>query len=252
MILVTGASGSNGSEIVRRLSRKGAAVRAMIRKPHDGGENELPGVQFVTADFDDAESIRHALEGVERAFLVTNSSERVEAQQLAFVDAARAVGVRHIVYLSQLHAARNSPVRFLRYHAVVEDAIRSSRMAFTHLRPNLYMQSFLGFGPSIVSDGRFFAPVGDARVSIVDVRDIAAVAVAALTESGHERKIYRHHRTGSVDACRDRLPALGSHRQTDHVPGHTGNGDARRVAPLRLSRVAGRWAHRGLRPLPPR
>jgi len=77
-------------------------------------------------------------------------------------------------------------VRFLRYHAVVEEAISSSGFAFTHLRPNLYMQGLLGFRSSIAAEGRFFAPVGDARVSIVDARDIAAVAAAALTEHGHQ------------------------------------------------------------------
>lgn len=158
---------------------------------HQNRANDaLPGVEFVTADFNDPATIRLALEGVDRAFLVTNSSERAEAQQLGFVDLARAAGVRHIVYLSQLHAAKNSPVRFLRYHAVVEDALSSSGVTFTNLRPNLYMQGLLGFRASIGSEGRFFAPIGQARVSLVDVRDIAAVAAAALTESGHEGKIY--------------------------------------------------------------
>jgi len=81
-------------------------------------------------------------------------------------------------------------VRFLRYHAVVEDAIASSRMAFTYLRPNLYMQGLLGFRSSIATEGRFFASAGDAPVSIVDVRDIAAVATTALTEEGHEGRTY--------------------------------------------------------------
>jgi uncharacterized protein YbjT (DUF2867 family) len=190
MILVTGASGTNGIELIKQLSETGAAVRGMIRKPHNRANGALPGVEFVTADFDDTATIRRALEGVERAFLVTNSTERAEAQQLGFVEVARASGLRHIVYLSQLHAAADSPVRYLRYHAAVENAIASSGMAFTNLRPNLYMQGLLGFRSSIISEGRFFAPASDARVSIVDVRDIAAVAAAALTESGHEGKIY--------------------------------------------------------------
>ena len=105
MILVAGTSGNNGCELVKRLAGAGEAVRAMSRKPHGGVSDALPGVEFVTADFDDAASIRRALEDVERAFLVTNSSERAEAQQLGFVERARAAGVRHIVYLSQLHAA---------------------------------------------------------------------------------------------------------------------------------------------------
>src|SRR5262249_33674471 len=94
------------------------------------------------------------------------------------------------VYLSQLHSAVASTVRFLRYHAVVENAISASGIAFTFLRPNLYMQGLLGFRSSIVSQGRFFAPAGDARVSAVDVRDIAEVAALALTQSGHEGRTY--------------------------------------------------------------
>ena len=190
MILVTGASGSNGSELIKQLSATGASVRAMVRKRRDLENGALPGVEFVTADFDDLASVSRALEGVQSAFLVTNSSERTETQQLRFVEAACAAGLRHIVYLSQLHATKDSPVRFLRYHAVVEEAISASRMTFTNLRPNLYMQGLLGFRSSIISEGRFFAAAGDSRVSIVDVRDIAAVAATALTESGHEGKTY--------------------------------------------------------------
>jgi uncharacterized protein YbjT (DUF2867 family) len=190
MILVTGASGSNGRELIKRLSQIGAPVRAMLHKRHDPANDALPGVEFVTADFNDAESIRRALVGVERAFLVTNSTEQAEAQQLGFVGLAHAAGLRHIVYLSQLHAAKDSPVRFLRYHAVVEEALAASGMTFTNLRPNLYMQALLGFGPSIKSESRFFAPIGEAPVSIMDVRDIAAVAAIALTEGGHEGKTY--------------------------------------------------------------
>src|SRR5215467_9941834 len=177
-------------KIVKRLSSTGAGVRAMVRKPRDQAKSILPGVEIATADFDQPESIRRALEGVDRAFLVTNSSERVEKQQLQFVQLAQEAGVRHIVYLSQLHANKDSPVRFLRYHAVVEEAISSSGMAYTHLRPNLYMQGLIAFRASIASEGRFFAPAGEARVSIVDVRDIAALATEALTSNSHEGKVY--------------------------------------------------------------
>ena len=190
MILVTGAGGSNGSELIKQLSTTGASVRAMVRKRRDLENDALPGGEFVTADFDDLASVNRALEGVQSAFLVTNSSERTETQQLRFVETARAAGLRHIVYLSQLHATKDSPVRFLRYHAVVEEAISASGMTFTNLRPNLYMQGLLGFRSSIISEGRFFAAAGDSRVSIVDVRDIAVVAATALTERGHEGKTY--------------------------------------------------------------
>jgi uncharacterized protein YbjT (DUF2867 family) len=191
MILVTGATGKNGAEIIRRLSGRKERVRAMVRR-HNGILPGTPNVEleYVEADFDDSASLRKVLRDVQRAFLVTNSSEHVQERQLRFVDLAREAGVRHIVYLSQLHAASDSPLRFLRYHAAVEEALRRSGMTYTNLRPNLYMQGLLMIGHTIASEGRFLAPAGDARVSVVDVRDIAAIAVAALTRSGHEGKTY--------------------------------------------------------------
>ena len=191
MILVTGATGKNGIEILKRLSGRGERIRAMVRKKteimHCAANCTL---EFVEADFDDTASLRNVLNGVQRAFLVTNSSERIEARQLRFVTLARESGVKHIVYLSQLHASIDSPLRFLRYHAAVEEALRGSGMTYTYLRPNLYMQGLLMIGKSIANEGRFFAPAGDARVSVVDVRNVAAVAVAALTKTGHEGKTY--------------------------------------------------------------
>ncbi|MDB5528325.1 MAG: NAD(P)-dependent oxidoreductase [Devosia sp.] len=191
MILITGATGNVGSEIIKLLSAKDIASRAMVRSAK-GAEKlaGLPGVTPVTGDFDDAASLEVALAGIDTAFLLTNSSERAEGQQLTFVAAAKKAGVRHIVKFSQIHANAASPVRFLRYHAAVEQAIRDSGMAYTFLRANLFMQEFLSFRDPITQSGQFFAPIGDGRVSLVDIRDLAAVAVAALTEPGHDDKTY--------------------------------------------------------------
>lgn len=127
---------------------------------------------------------------MDRAFLLTNSTEQAESQQPTFVDVATHLGVKHIVKLSQWAADLDSPVRFLRYHAAVEQTIRDAKMDYTFLRPNLFMQGLLGFREAIVTQGKFFAADGDAKISAVDVRDIAAVAAAALTEGGHVGKIY--------------------------------------------------------------
>jgi uncharacterized protein YbjT (DUF2867 family) len=191
MILVTGATGKNGLEIIKRLSGRQERIRAMVRKLSDAAKfTPRPNLEFVEADFDDAASLRKALSGVQRAFLVTNSSEKVEERQLRFLQTARESGVKHVVYLSQLHASSDSPLRFLRYHAAVESALRTSGMSYTNLRPNLYMQGLLMIGKTIASEGRLMAPAGNARVSVVDVRDVAAVAVVALTNAGNEGKTY--------------------------------------------------------------
>jgi uncharacterized protein YbjT (DUF2867 family) len=190
MILVTGATGNNGTEIVKRLTARNVQVRAMVRDRNRASKIAIPNVELVEGDFDRPQTLLGALAGVERAFLLTNSTERAQAQQLAFVDAARQSGVKHIVKLSQFAADAHSPVRFLRYHAAVEAAIQASGMAYTFLRPNLFMQGLLNFRRAIADQNAFYVAAGDAKVSVVDVRDIAEVAVAALTEAGHERKIY--------------------------------------------------------------
>lgn len=188
-ILVTGATGNTGRAIVEVLVRRGAPVRAMVRT--GAGRIKLPaGVGVAVADFDDPASIAAALHGAGRAYLVTPSSERAGAQQRQFADLAVEAGLSHLVVLSQLASDEQSPVRFLRYHAAVERHVRDLGIPYTFLRPNLFFQGLLAFAGTIAAEGRFYAPIGDARVSAVDVRDIAAVAAAALTEAGHEGATY--------------------------------------------------------------
>jgi uncharacterized protein YbjT (DUF2867 family) len=190
MILITGATGTVGSEVVKQLSAYGRQVRAVTRDPRTAEAHRLPHVHVIQGDFEDVESMRRACTGVDRAFLVTNSTERTEEQQVVFTRVAHESGVRHIVKLSQLHADVRSPGRFLRYHAVVEGAIHASGLTFTFLRPNLYMQGLLNFRQSIREQSAFFTAANDARISAVDVRDLADVAVAALTTAEHDNKVY--------------------------------------------------------------
>ena len=188
-VLVTGATGNTGRAVVADLARRGVPVRAMVRAEADRAK--LPaGVPAVVADFDDLASIAAALEGAERAYLVTPSSERAEEQQRRFADLAAKAGVRHLVVLSQLASDENSPVRFLRYHAAVEQHVRDLGVPYTFLRPNLFFQGLLAFAGTISSQGRFYAPIGDATISAIDVRDIADVAAVTLTEAGHEGATY--------------------------------------------------------------
>lgn len=190
-ILITGATGNIGSELIKILSEQTVSFRVMVRSDKDAQLlAKLPGVEVVMGDFDQPATMGQALQGIDRAFLLTPSSEQAEARQLSFVQEAQKAGVRHIVKLSQLAARADSPVRFLHYHAVVEQALRESGMDFTFLRPNLFMQGLLGFRDSIVEQGKFFAAIGQAKISVVDVRDIAAVAAATLTGPGHAGATY--------------------------------------------------------------
>ena len=189
-VLVTGATGNTGSALLGLLAERGVATRAMVRREGDADRLHSTPASVAVADFDDSAALAAALDGVTRAYLVTPSSAAAEGHQIRFAELAADAGVSHLVKLSQLGAAEDSPVRFLRYHAAVERRIRALGLAYTFLRPNLYFQGLLNFRGPISSEGRFFAPIGDARVSAVDVRDIAAVAAAALTEPGHVGQSY--------------------------------------------------------------
>lgn len=190
-ILVTGVTGNVGSRLAGFLAIQGIPFRAMVRSVATARRlPALANAELVAGDFNDPEAVAKALSGIDKAFLLSNSSAQAEAQQLGFVDVAKRIGTQHIVKLSQWAADIESPVRFLRYHAVVEQRIRDAGLAYTFLRPNLFMQGLLGFSQMIAKQGKFFASIGDARISAVDVRDIAAVAATVLSEQGHAGQVY--------------------------------------------------------------
>jgi len=197
-VLVTGATGNTGAPLVELLAQRGVAVRAMARNEDAAARlrANYPArcrtgrVQVVVADFERPDQLGEAVKGVTAVYLVTPSSERAQAQQEQFVGLAADAGVVHVVKLSQLAANESSPVRFLRYHAAVERRIRELDLGFTFLRPNLFFQGLLTMAATIRGQGRMFAPIGQARISAIDVRDIAAVAATALSEPGHTAATY--------------------------------------------------------------
>ncbi|HEY0377278.1 MAG TPA: SDR family oxidoreductase [Pyrinomonadaceae bacterium] len=190
-ILVTGATGTVGSFLVRKLGAAGVAARALVRSREKAEAVEALGLEAAVGDLDKPETLAPALEGVERVFLLSAPEERQAELQNNLVRAARAAGVRHVVKLSAIGVGGELDQLALgRVHRATEEEIEHSGMAYTHLRPNGFMQNSFMFAPAIKSQGAFYAPYGDARVSYVDARDVASVAFHALTEDGHEGKAY--------------------------------------------------------------
>jgi uncharacterized protein YbjT (DUF2867 family) len=190
MILVTGATGNVSSELIRVLLKEKQPVRAFVR--NSGGAQAIawPGVQLVEGDFEKPATFEPALEGVEQLFLLIPSSANVEKQQCQFVDAAKRSQVKRIVKLSQFGANECTRGRFQRYHGGVEHYIRNAKIAYIFLRPNLFMQGLMNFQATIAGQGAFYLPVGDSQVSVVDVRDVAAVAARLLVDNKHNGKTY--------------------------------------------------------------
>ena len=189
MILVTGASGNAGGAVLKEVLKTNRPVKAMYRSPEDGAKTP-EGVGAVIADFGDKPSLGRALEGVDAVYLVCSPVRELVELEGNMVDACQAAGVRHVVLNSALGAGdyRKS---FPSWHRRVEDKLSTSGLDYTILRPNSFMQNILTYyASSIRTEGAFYAAMGNARTSFIDVRDVAAVAARTLTSPGHAGKTY--------------------------------------------------------------
>jgi uncharacterized protein YbjT (DUF2867 family) len=189
MILVTGGTGTSGAPVVEQLRAKGVAFRAMVRNPQKAEGLRGPKIEVVAGDLAKPDSLAAALKGIERVFLLSSPAPNQTELETNLVNAAKAAGVRHIVKFSAMTADPKAVSRFPRSHGQIEEQIRKSGLSWTFLRPTFFMQNLLGFA-DMVRQGVIYQPAGKSKAAFVDTRDIAAVAVAALTEPGHEGKAY--------------------------------------------------------------
>lgn len=188
MILITGATGKSGREIVAQLSAAGARLRALVRDPTKAGWlAELPGVEIVQGDLGKPETLGAAFAGVERALLLPAPAPSSVAEQSNFIEAAVRAGTPHVVKFSAVGADAGAAEGFARWHGLGEEQLQASGLAYTILRPALFMQELLN---SWGGQRTIYLPMGDMRQAPVDTRDIAAVAVKTLTEDGHAGRTY--------------------------------------------------------------
>jgi len=186
MIYVSGAPGNVGTELVRLLSSRGEEVRALIN--HAGAAEHLAwaGVETVPDDLAEPESFAHTVKGADKVFI--NSSRRAISLEKNLIDAAAQAGVRLLVNLSWLGAAQDSFSQTLgQAHAEVEQHLEDCGVPYTILRASAFMQNYLG---QIRVHDRIFGSTASGKASLVDARDVAAVAASVLTEEGHEGRLY--------------------------------------------------------------
>ncbi len=177
-LAVTGSTGWLGGLVARDLADRGVAQRLLVRDVSRAPE--LPGSIAAQCSYRDVDAARAALEGVETLFMVSaaESADRRDEHR-AFVDAAAAAGVGHVVYVSFFGAAPEATFTLARDHAATEEHLRASGMAWTFLRDNLYLE-FMDH--MVGDDGVIRGPAADGRAAVVSHDDIARVAVAVLLD----------------------------------------------------------------------
>jgi uncharacterized protein YbjT (DUF2867 family) len=189
MILITGATGTSGVPIVKALLDRGERVRVLVRDVAKAATVLGDEVEIARGDMSDPESIEAAMEDVDRALLNSPPAPDLLELQGTFIEAAQKAAVKQVVKFSVAGVDSKSDRTFARLHGAVEDKLRDSGIAWTMLRPTFFMQNFFGMA-QMIKNGTIYQPAGDGKAPYVDVRDIAAVAAAALSESGHEGKAY--------------------------------------------------------------
>src|SRR5262249_37910446 len=149
------------------------------------------GYEAAIGDLAEPDTVRRAMDGVERVFLLTTPDASDVVWHTIAIDEARRAGVRHLVRSSLLGADANTWVTFRRQHGFSDRYLEQSGVPYTILRPNYYMQNITGtIMPFIDEQGQFYSSIDGARLSMVDTRDVAAVAAHVLTHAGHFGKIY--------------------------------------------------------------
>ncbi|MET9251907.1 NAD(P)H-binding protein [Nonomuraea sp. NPDC003709] len=184
MILVTGATGNTGSELVATLAQEGQRVRALVRDPQ--GVTLPPGVQPVTGDLNRPDSLADALIGVRSVFLLPGY-----ADMPGLLAHMRRAGVERVVLLSGGSAALADMSNAIsRYMTLSERAVREAGVAWTFLRPRAFMSNALRWLPQLRAGDLVRVPFAGVAAAAIDPADIAAVAAQALTSDGHEGRIY--------------------------------------------------------------
>lgn len=189
MILVTGATGTVGGLVLTELCAKGVATRGLVRSPERADTLRGYDCDVAVGDFADPASLAEALEGVDAMFLVSPTRPDQADLEVAAVDAAARAGVQRIVKVAAIgYDDGLGPIG--EQHAQVVRRLRDSGVAHTLLAPNDYMNNLLRHAATVQEQGRYAIACGDAAISSIDARDVAAVAVHVLTSEGHEGRTY--------------------------------------------------------------
>jgi uncharacterized protein YbjT (DUF2867 family) len=204
-ILVTGATGTVGSEVVKHLAVLSSStdynIKAAIHSKNKSGQLrqfENKGVEIIDLDFAKQETVEQSLNNVDKIFLQTLPVPNVAEISSNLMEEAKKNDVKYVVKLSAMGAGSEPKSTILRLHGEEEKVIRDSGIPYTFLRPPAFMQNFVTqFGHTIRTQNAFYVPARDAKMSFIDARDISTAATAILTNNNHETT--QHHKNKTYD-----------------------------------------------------
>jgi uncharacterized protein YbjT (DUF2867 family) len=200
-VLVTGATGTVSTALLAALkSKPGLRLRALVRDPAKGQALQKDGIEVVTGDLEEPDTLTEAFDGVDILWLLTPASALEPSMGSNAVIAAKQAKVKHIVRNSAIKAGHDAPNRNGRLHAQVEDAVKASGIPWTILRPHYYMQNLLSSANSVASDGMLYMNLGQGRLGTIDGRDVGVFAAKVIEHPDrHAGKIYNPTGPESID-----------------------------------------------------
>ena len=191
MILLTGATGKTGSATAIELSNLKVPFRALIRSEEKRDEIEALGGEVIIGSAENRETIDQAMMGIEKLLIILPNCENQLEMEMQLVDSAKAEGVKQIVYMSSVEADEECTSPIPKLHWDTEVYIKDSGLQWTMIKPNFYMQNFIGSAKTIVEQNKFFLPMSDGKTGMIDTRDVGKVIAKVLSEEGHEGQSYQ-------------------------------------------------------------
>jgi len=200
-ILITGGTGTVGSLTIQSILAKNADVklRAYVRNPEKAENLKNLGIELVQGDFSNQGALNKAAEGMDAVFSLTVASPTAVEEGKAITLAAKNAGVKHIIRNSAIGAAPDAPTENGKMHYATDEDIKASGLTYTIFRPHFFMQNLLFATQTIKEQGAMYWGMGDGKMGIVDVRDMADSYAEVLVNGGHENKIYTPTGPESID-----------------------------------------------------
>jgi len=190
-ILVTGAAGKIGSSLIQRLAAYNFNIRGFIRNAEKAKQLAAKGVELVHGTFEDKKIVRDAVEGIDILVLITSANPNAAEQAHDVLAAAREAGVKKIVRISVFKAAVDGPTDITRLHGYTDAEIQNSGLTYTILRPLFFMQNlFFTAADTLAKERKLYFGTGDARLSMIDLRDIVDCAEQSIISNAFDNQIF--------------------------------------------------------------